>query len=83
MARVDFKLHAKSLASHTSESSGRRFCKSPRTYSGVPDWHRKVLVDPLEQHRDDPDDVPWDEVRDHVRDKFRRTRFHFRLSTMA
>lgn len=41
----------------------------------VPDWHRKVLADRLEQHREDPGDVqPWDEVRDNVRDKLRRTR---------
>jgi putative addiction module component (TIGR02574 family) len=36
----------------------------------VPEWHRAVIDERLEEHRAHPDDVtPWDEVRESIRGK--------------
>ena len=41
----------------------------------IPEWHRAVIEERLEEHRAHPDDVaPWDEVRDSVTNKLRRDR---------
>lgn len=38
----------------------------------VPEWHRQVVGDRLAAHRADPESaLPWDDVRDELREKLR------------
>ena len=41
----------------------------------VPEWHRAVIAKRLAEHREHPDDVmPWEELRESVKEKLRRDR---------